>query len=68
MLAGQGLAGLVIDKEVIAQMAHMAQALDIQVGQGDEQAKLGHRGDHALELVADVLLHVVAFQPAHHLP
>src|SRR5690606_39682993 len=42
------------------------QSLDVDASQLDEQAEAGHRGDQAIETLADLVLHELALEPAPH--
>ena len=48
---------------IVAQFGDMHQALDEEPIEGHEQAKRGHRRDHAGILLADAISHVVALEP-----
>ena len=55
--------------EVVVVARHrrdMHQALNIDVGQLDEQAEAGDRGDHTGEGLADAILHELALEPVDH--
>ncbi len=50
---------------VVAELGNMYQPFDIDIVEFDEQAKTGDGGHGAVKLVADLVLHILAFQPVH---
>jgi hypothetical protein len=46
----------------------MHQSLHVDVRQFHEKSEGGHRADHAVEALTDLVHHVLALQPVHHVP
>src|SRR5690606_8235052 len=64
--AGQAMVQRVEVVVVGGQAGDVHQALDVDVGQLDEDAEAGDRGDHAGEGLAHAILHVFALEPVDH--
>src|SRR6185503_7569030 len=62
-VAGELVAGRVEVEVVAAELGDVHQALDVETVERHEQAEPGHRGDRAVELLADAVLHVVGLEP-----
>src|SRR5574337_238118 len=62
-LAQELVAGIIEMEVVLAQFGDVHQALDEDVVQGHEHAERGDRRNAADELLADLVLHVVALEP-----
>ena len=56
---------LVVCVVVVGERIQRDQAFDEQVGQLDEETKLGDAGDQAVEVFADAVLHELDFFPFH---
>ena len=65
-LAHQHVTAIVEAEVFVAQLGHVHHAFDVEVVEGDEDAKGCHAGDVAVEDLADPVAHVDALEPGLH--
>ena len=61
------MARLVVIEVIVAELGDMQQTFDINIVERNEQTEAGHAGHGAIEFLADLVLHEIAFEPCLHI-